>query len=314
MTAVHVPVLAGELIEMLDPAPGETIVDCTFGAGGHARLLGGRIGSAGTLIAIDRDPSVEAGFADFAAEVPCHTRFIRATFSEALTQLLEEGIEVDGVVFDLGVSSMHLDNAERGFAYSYDAPLDMRMDPGQELSAAGIVGTWDERRLARLLREFGEERYAGPIARRIVAARERDPIETTAELVELIKQAVPAPARFAAGHPAKRAFQALRIAVNDELGELDRALPLAWDLLAPLGRLAGICFHSLEDRRMKRFLAAKAQGCICPPDLPVCGCGRTAEGELLHRRAIAPSPGEIAANPRAASAHLRVARKRRAES
>ncbi|GAC1485714.1 MAG: 16S rRNA (cytosine(1402)-N(4))-methyltransferase RsmH [Solirubrobacteraceae bacterium] len=314
MTAVHVPVLAGELIEMLDPAPGETIVDCTFGAGGHARLLGGRIGSAGTLIAIDRDPSVEAGFADFAAEVPCHTRFIRATFSEALTQLLEEGIEVDGVVFDLGVSSMHLDNAERGFAYSYDAPLDMRMDPGQELSAAGIVGTWDERRLARLLREFGEERYAAPIARRIVAARERDPIETTAELVELIKQAVPAPARFAAGHPAKRAFQALRIAVNDELGELDRALPLAWDLLAPLGRLAGICFHSLEDRRMKRFLAAKAQGCICPPDLPVCGCGRTAEGELLHRRAIAPSPGEIAANPRAASAHLRVARKRRAES
>jgi 16S rRNA (cytosine1402-N4)-methyltransferase len=204
---------------------------------------------------------------------------------------------------------MQVDTWERGFSYSYDAPLDMRMDPGQELTAREIVNTWDERRLARLLREFGDERYSGQIARRIVAARARAPLSTTLELVEVIKAAVPAPARFAGGHPAKRSFQALRIAVNDELGQLDAGLPLAWRLLGPGGRLAGISFHSLEDRRVKRFLAARAEGCICPPDLPVCGCGRVAEAELLHRRAIGPSPGEVAANPRAASAHLRVARK-----
>jgi 16S rRNA (cytosine1402-N4)-methyltransferase len=190
----------------------------------------------------------------------------------------------------------------------------MRMDPEQELSAGEIVASWDERRLARLLREFGEERFAGPIARAIVSERERAPIVTTLELVEVIKAAIPAPARFAGGHPAKRVFQALRIAVNEELEQLDAALPLAWDLLHTGGLLAAISFHSLEDRRVKQFFAARTRGCICPPDLPVCGCGRVPEAELAHRRAIAPTAGEIAANPRAASAHLRVARKLGGES
>jgi 16S rRNA (cytosine1402-N4)-methyltransferase len=185
----------------------------------------------------------------------------------------------------------------------------MRMDPEQELSAAEVVGEWDQRRLARLLREYGEERYASQIARAICAERERAPIVTTLELVEVVNAAVPAPARFAGGHPAKRTFQAIRIAVNDELDQLDLALPLAWELLVPGGSLAAISFHSLEDRRVKQFLTARARGCICPPDLPVCGCGRTPEGELVQRRAIAPSAGEVAANPRAASAHLRGARK-----
>ncbi len=309
MTIRHVPVLAGELIEMLDPAPGQLAVDCTVGGAGHARLIAGRLGPGGMLIGIDRDPVAQERFEALASDVSCATRFIRASFVEGLELLLAEGIRADHVYFDLGMSSMQIDTWERGFSYSYDAPLDMRMDPSQELTAQAIVNTWDERRLARLLREFGEERYSGQIARQIVAARRRAPLLGTLELVEVIKAAVPAPARFAGGHPAKRSFQALRIAVNDELGQLDEGLPLAWELLAQDGRLAGISFHSLEDRRVKRFLAARAEGCICPPQMPVCGCGRVAEGELLHRRAIAPSAGEIALNPRAASAHLRVARK-----
>jgi len=185
----------------------------------------------------------------------------------------------------------------------------MRMDPDQELTAREIVNTWDERRLARLLRDYGEERYAGPIARGIARARRREELQSTQQLVEAIKAAVPVPAQFAGGHPARRTFQALRVAVNDELAQLDSALPAAWDLLAVGGRLAAISFHSLEDRRVKRFLAGRAQGCICPPELPICVCGRDPEAELLTRRAIAPTPGEIAANPRSKSAHLRAARK-----
>jgi 16S rRNA (cytosine1402-N4)-methyltransferase len=309
MTTTHVPVLAGELIELLDPAPGQVAVDCTVGGAGHARLVAERLGPAGTLIGIDRDPAAEERFEELARDVACATRFIRASFVDGLELLLAEGRRANHVYFDLGMSSMQVDAWERGFAYSYDAPLDMRMDPDQELTALEVVNEWDERRLARLLREFGEERYAGKIAHRIVAARQRAPIERTLALVEVIKAAVPPPARFAGGHPAKRSFQAIRIAVNDELAQLDRALPLAWELLAPNGRIAGISFHSLEDRRVKRFLAGRAQGCICPPELPVCVCGHTPEAELLNRRAIAPTPGEIAANPRAASARLRVARK-----
>jgi 16S rRNA (cytosine1402-N4)-methyltransferase len=309
MTAVHVPVLAAELIGLIDPQPGATIVDCTVGGGGHARLVADRIGATGTLIGIDRDPAARERFDELAGEVACSTRFIQAAFADGLELLRGERLRADAVYFDLGVSSMQIDTWERGFAYSYDAPLDMRMDPEQELSAAEIVAEWDQRRLSRLLREYGEERYANQIARAIVAERSRAPIVTTLELVEVIKAAVPAPARFAGGHPAKRTFQAIRIAVNDELDQLDAALPLAWELLAPGGTLAAITFHSLEDRRVKRFLVARARGCICPPDLPVCGCGREAEGELTQRRAIAPSAGELATNPRAGSAHLRAARK-----
>jgi 16S rRNA (cytosine1402-N4)-methyltransferase len=309
MTATHVPVLAGELIELLDPQPGAVVVDCTVGGGGHARLVAERIGRFGTLVGIDRDPAAREHFEEMAREVSCATRFIRASFAEGLTLLKQEGVSADAVYFDLGISSMQVDTWERGFSYSYDAPLDMRMDPDQEHSAAEIVDEWDQRRLARLFREYGEERYAAPIARAIVAERERAPIVTTLELVEVIKAAVPAPARFAGGHPAKRVFQAIRIAVNEELDQLDAALPLAWGLLGAGGALAAISFHSLEDRRVKQFFAERTRGCICPPDLPVCGCGRTPEGELAHRRAIAPSAGEIANNPRASSAHLRVARK-----
>ncbi|HMJ01734.1 MAG TPA: 16S rRNA (cytosine(1402)-N(4))-methyltransferase RsmH [Conexibacter sp.] len=309
MVSVHIPVLAGELIELLDPQPGAVAVDCTIGGGGHARLIADRVGPAGTLIGIDRDPIAEERFAELAAEVSCATRFIRADFATGLQQLCDEGVAADYVYMDLGMSSMQVDTWERGFSYAYDAPLDMRMDPDQELTAAEVVNEWDERRLARLLREYGDERYAGRIARAIVRDRAQAPIETTHALVETIKSAIPAPAQFAGGHPAKRSFQAIRIVVNEELEQLERALPLAWDVLAPGGRLAAISFHSLEDRRVKRFLADRARGCICPPDLPVCGCGRTPEGELLNRRAIAPTPGEVAHNPRAKSAHLRGARK-----
>ncbi len=306
---VHVPVLAGELIELLDPRPGEVAVDATFGGGGHARLIAERLGPEGLLVAVDRDPAAEARFAEFAAEVSCATRFVRAPFAEGLAGLHAEGLRADLVMLDLGMSSFQVDTMERGFSYACDAPLDMRMDPAQELTAADVVNRWDERRLARTLREYGEERYARQIARALVRRRAAAPIETTQELVDAIKAAVPAPARFGAGHPAKRTFQAIRIAVNDEIDQLERALPEAWAVLRAGGRFGAISFHSLEDRRVKRFLADRAKGCICPPDLPVCGCGREPEAELLTRRAVAPTPGEIAANPRARSAHLRAARK-----
>jgi 16S rRNA (cytosine1402-N4)-methyltransferase len=207
------------------------------------------------------------------------------------------------------MSSMQVDTWVRGFSYAYDAPLDMRMDPDDELTAQDIVNTWDERRLARLLREYGEERYASQIARAIVRTRRRQELSSTHQLVEVIKSAVPVPAQFAGGHPARRTFQALRIAVNDELAQLDAALPLAWDLLRTNGRFAAISFHSLEDRRVKRFLVGRARGCICPPEIPICVCGHEPEAELLTRRAVAPSPGEVAENPRSKSAHLRAARK-----
>ncbi len=309
MTQTHIPVLAGELVDLLDPQPGEAAVDCTFGGGGHARLLAERIGPAGTLIGIDRDPVAEERFAELAAEVPCHTRFIRADFVTGLTQLVDEGSEADIVYLDLGMSSMQVDTWVRGFSYAYDAPLDMRMDTDQDLTAQKIVNTWDERRLARLLREYGEERYAPQIARAIVRTRRREELSSTQQLVDTIKSAVPVPAQFAGGHPARRTFQALRVAVNDELTQLDEALPVAWELLRTGGRLAGISFHSLEDRRVKRFLAARARGCICPPEIPICVCGREPEAELLTRRAVAPTPGEVASNPRSKSAHLRAARK-----
>ncbi|MFZ0039823.1 MAG: 16S rRNA (cytosine(1402)-N(4))-methyltransferase RsmH [Solirubrobacteraceae bacterium] len=309
MTRTHTPVLAGELIDLLDPRPGEIAVDCTVGGGGHARLVAERLGPAGVLIGIDRDPIAEERFAALAAEVPCQTRFIRADFVTALAELEEEHLRADLVYLDLGMSSMQVDTWARGFSYAYDAPLDMRMDPAQELTAEEIINTWDERRLARLLREYGEERYASQIARAVVRERRRETLSSTQQLVDTIKSAVPVPAQFAGGHPARRTFQALRIAVNDELSQLQQALPEAWDVLAPGGRMAAISFHSLEDRAVKRFLVARARGCICPPDFPVCVCGREPEAELITRRAVAPTPGEIAANPRSRSAHLRAARK-----
>jgi 16S rRNA (cytosine1402-N4)-methyltransferase len=311
MSRVHTPVLAGELIELTAPSPGETAVDGTFGAGGHARLVADRIGATGTLIGIDRDPAAEARYDELAAEVACQTRFLRMDFADGLALLAGEDLEVDLVFLDLGVSSMQVDTRERGFSYSYDAPLDMRMDPGQELDARAVVNDWDERQLAQVFRRLGEEPNARRIAREIVRRRRSAPILTTGGLVEAIEAALPAAVRrkFGGGHPAKRVFQAVRIAVNGELDSLDRALPLAWGLLRPGGRLAAISFHSLEDRRVKRFLAERARGCVCPPDFPVCVCGRVPEAELLTQRAVAATAGELAQNPRAKSGRLRAARK-----
>jgi 16S rRNA (cytosine1402-N4)-methyltransferase len=304
MPTEHKPVLAVELVEQLAPQPGQLAVDCTFGGGGHARLLADALGPTGTLVCIDRDPEALARYENFAADAPCATRFLSTDFAAGLRALGGEGMRPDMVYMDLGMSSMQIDAWERGFSYSYDAPLDMRMDSRQQLSAADIVNEWPESRLAQALRRFGEERYAGGIAREIVRRR---PLSTTAELVDAIKAGMPASARFASGHPAKRTFQAIRIAVNGELDSLEDALPTAWGMLAAGGRLAAISFHSLEDRRVKRFLAARAKGCVCPPELPVCVCGREPEAELLTRRAIAPSVDEVDANPRARSAHLRAA-------
>jgi 16S rRNA (cytosine1402-N4)-methyltransferase len=313
MTRTHVPVLAGELIELLDPEPGHVAIDCTFGAGGHARFVADRIGATGELVCIDRDPQAEAEFAGFSEEVACATRFIRGNYADVLPELFDEGLRADLLYMDLGISSLQVDTRERGFSYSYDAPLDMRMDPAEAIEAATIVNEWPEQRLASIFRQYGEERYSRQIARQIVRSRERAPIGTTTELVEAIKRAVPIPAQFGAGHPARRVFQAIRIAVNDEIGSLERALPEAWRLLRPGGRIAAISFHSLEDRLVKRFLADRARGCVCPPDIPVCVCGREPEAELIARRPVRPSAGEIAQNPRAAAGKLRAALKLREE-
>ncbi len=304
MPSEHEPVLAAELTDLMAPQPGQIAVDCTFGGGGHARRVAAALGPEGTLIGIDRDPAAEARFERFAAEAPCRTRFLGLDFSAGLRTLRGEGIRPEMVFMDLGMSSMQVDAMERGFSYSYDAPLDMRMDTRQEFSAADLVNEWPESRIAQTLRRFGEERYAGGIAREIVRRR---PLRTTAELVDAVKAGMPASARFGGGHPAKRTFQGLRIAVNGELDSLDDALPTAWSMLPLGGRLAAISFHSLEDRRVKRFLADRARGCVCPPELPVCVCGREPEAELLTRRAIAPGADEVASNPRAKSAHLRAA-------
>ena len=306
MPSDHVPALATELIDLLDPQPGETAIDCTFGGGGHAALVAERIGAAGTLIAIDRDPTAERRFAEIASGLEPEASFIRADFADALEELRDEGIGADMIYLDLGISSLQLDAAERGFSYSYDAPLDMRMDPDQGRAAADLVNEWPEERLAAVIRDYGEERHARSIAREIVRSR---PMHTTAELVDAIRAAVPPAYRFGRGHPAKRTFQALRIAVNGELESLDRALPAAWEILRERGRLAVISFHSLEDRRVKRFLADRARGCICPPELPVCVCGREPEAEPLTRRALAATPEEVERNPRSHSARLRAARK-----
>lgn len=309
MATVHVPVLAGELIDLVDPAGGETVVDCTFGAGGHARLFADRIGRKGRLIAIDRDRAAGERFEQFAAEVECDVRLIEDSFAEALERLVDEGIRADVVYMDLGMSSIQLDTRERGFAYAWDAPLDMRMDTRQEMTAARFIAESDERQIKRTLKEFGEERHSAAIAAEIVRTRASAAIETTGQLVGCVERALPAPARFAGGHPAKRTFQAIRIAVNQEMEQIDAGLPTAWRLLDEGGRLAAVSFHSLEDRRVKRFMAARAKGCVCPPDFPVCACGRTPEGELITRRSVAPTPAEITSNPRSKSAHLRVARK-----
>ncbi len=304
----HIPVLAPELVELLAPEPGDAALDCTFGSGGHSRLIAERLGGGGSLVCVDRDPGAEARFEGMAREVECDSRFIRADFADAIGELGEAGSRFDVACMDLGLSSPQVDQPHRGFSYAADAPLDMRMDTDQELSAREVVNDWPTDRLAAALREYGEERHARSIAAEIARRR---PLDTTFELVEAIRAAVPPSYRFGRGHPAKRTFQAIRIAVNGELTSLDRALPGAWALLRDGGRLGAISFHSLEDRRVKRFMVQHARECVCPPELPMCVCTREPEAELLTRRAVAASPEEVERNPRSRSARLRVARKLR---
>jgi 16S rRNA (cytosine1402-N4)-methyltransferase len=303
----HVPVLAAEVRELLAVQPGETVVDATFGAGGHAALLAADLRGRGRFVAVDRDPSVRPYFERFRRRAGVQARLLRGDFAVVLEQLAGNGMRADAVLLDLGVSSMQLDRPERGFSYAVDAPLDMRMDPSSEPSARELVNEAPERELTQIFRRYGEERYARQIARAIVRRRREQAFERTGELVETIRAAIPAPARFGDGHPAKRVFQALRIAVNDELGSLEAALPAAVAMLRPGGRLAVISFHSLEDRIVKRFLRGLERGCVCPPDFPVCVCGQEPVLRALRRKAIRPTPAEVAANARAASARLRAA-------
>src|SRR5690242_6698843 len=305
----HVPVLADEVREALAVQPGETVVDGTFGAGGHSALLAADLRGTGKLIAIDRDPTARTYFERLAKHTTVNTRLLRGDFGVVLPQLAGNGVRADAVLLDLGVSSMQLDRPERGFSYAADAPLDMRMDPSQDVSARNVVNTWAERDLTTIFRRYGEERFARQISRAIVRRRRQQPFERTGDLVDTIKAAIPAPARFGDGHPAKRVFQALRIAVNEELDALEAALPAALEMLRPGGRVAVISFHSLEDRIVKHYFREEARGCTCPPDFPVCVCGREPELRVLTPRPVRPSARETALNPRAASARLRAAEK-----
>ncbi|HSK15104.1 MAG TPA: 16S rRNA (cytosine(1402)-N(4))-methyltransferase RsmH [Gaiellaceae bacterium] len=305
--ADHVPVLAEEVRGLLAVRPGETVIDATFGAGGHAALLCADLGGQGRFIAIDKDPAVRPYFDRFQRGCPVQARLLRGDYSVVLAQLADNGLEADAILLDLGVSSMQIDRPERGFSYAVDAPLDMRMDTSAPRSARDVVNETSERELADVFRRYGEERFSRQIARAIVRRRAERSFERTGDLVEVVRAAIPAPRRFGDGHPAKRVFQALRIVVNEELDALERALPAAVRLLRPGGRIAVVSFHSLEDRIVKRFFAAQARGCTCPPDLPVCVCGNEPMLRLAARKAVRPSPAETAENPRAASARLRAA-------
>ena len=294
----HEPVMATEVMNMFTTIESGIVVDATFGGGGHTRQLLARGGV--TVIGIDRDPDAAANTADLGDEF----RFAQGTFGN-LEQILddEQVPAIDGVLFDLGVSSHQLDQPTRGFSYRSPGPLDMRMG-SESLTADEIVNEWSEADIAHVIRRYGEERFAGRIARSICKAR---PISDTATLAEIVKQAIPAATRQTGGHPAKRTFQALRIAVNDELGELERGLDAALARLAPGGRCVVISYHSLEDRIVKQRFAAAATGCVCPPELPVCACDNVADVRLITRKPLRPSDAEIERNPRARSAKLRCA-------
>jgi 16S rRNA (cytosine1402-N4)-methyltransferase len=312
----HTPVLLAEVTQHLSPHPGSIIVDCTLGGAGHAKRLVDLIAPSGILVGIDQDDAAlvaaETTLRLGQQELPAKTVLLKGNFGDLDDLLVQARIPyVDGFLFDLGVSSPQLDVAERGFSFKADAPLDMRMDPGQQtLTAAEVIATYDVADLTRIIRDFGEERWASRIAAFIAQARARRPIETTGELVEIIKAAIPASARRSGGHPAKRTFQALRIEVNGELSQLDRGLQAAIRWLAPGGRIAVISYHSLEDRIVKRVFSENAQGCTCPPDLPVCTCDNEPVLRILTRKAVVPSAEEIERNARARSAKLRVAEKR----
>ncbi|HHW15132.1 MAG TPA: 16S rRNA (cytosine(1402)-N(4))-methyltransferase RsmH [Firmicutes bacterium] len=309
-TGTHRSVLLAEAVKWLNCRPGGVYVDCTLGGGGHAAAILEASAPDGRLLGLDQDEVALERAAERLAEEVRQGRavLVRENFA-ALRRVVERlGLgPVDGVLFDLGVSSFQLDQAERGFSYQAEAPLDMRMDRRQAVSAAELVNEGSEEELARIIREYGEERWARRIARAVVVRRRRSPLRTTGELVETIKEAIPAAARRGGPHPARRTFQALRIAVNDELGALQTGLREAIALLRPGGRLVAISFHSLEDRIVKRTLSEAAKGCVCPPEIPACVCGHHPELRILTRRPVEPSAEEVAENPRARSAKLRAA-------
>ena len=303
--------MLAEVLAELDPQPGEVVCDCTLGGAGHTVELARRVAPDGLSIGIDQDDmALTAATERLAREVPeASTRLLKGNFGD-LDELLVEA-EVPGVdcfLFDLGVSSPQLDIPERGFSYHEDAPLDMRMNSGNHtLTAAEVVNTYNEADLTRILRVYGDERFAARIARRIVERRAKRPIETTLQLVEVIKEAIPAAARRTGGHPARRTFQALRIEVNHELDVLDQGLRAAIRWANPGGRICVISYHSLEDRIVKHVFSELSQGCTCPPDLPVCVCGHVPIVQVRTRKPLVASDEEVAANPRSRSALMRVA-------
>ena len=303
----HFSVLLNECIENLNIKPDGVYLDGTLGLGGHSYRIASRL-SSGRLICIDRDETAIERAGKRLAAFGDKITFVHGNFSDAADIIDRLGISgVDGMLFDLGVSSPQLDEIERGFSYMGDAPLDMRMDASDSLTAYDIVNTWDENRLNRILWDYGEERYARRISAAIISHRARKPIETTLELVDIIKGAMPAAALREKQHPAKRSFQAIRIAVNDELGSISRMMETAPDKLNKGGRLCVISFHSLEDRIIKSGIASRENGCTCPREAPICTCGFKQTLKSVYRKPILPSAEELEVNPRSRSAKLRVA-------
>ncbi|NLM37021.1 MAG: 16S rRNA (cytosine(1402)-N(4))-methyltransferase RsmH [Firmicutes bacterium] len=306
----HQPVMPAEVIQYLDPQPGEVIVDGTIGLGGHSKLIATRLGATGTLIGIDQDGAALALARENLACFPGKLLLFHDNFRNLgaiLRQSSPQGI--DGLLLDLGVSSLQLDRGERGFSYQQKAVLDMRMNPEQTFSAADLVNTFSQAELARVIREYGEERWASRIAQFIVEAREKAPLTTTDQLVEVIKAAIPAGARRTGPHPARRTFQAIRIAVNKELEALAEGLTAGITALKPGGRIVVISFHSLEDRMVKRIFREKAKACHCPPGLPVCRCKGKPELKILTPQPVVPTAEECRENHRSRSAKLRAASK-----
>ena len=308
----HRPVLLDECIEGLNIRPDGIYLDGTLGRAGHSREIAKRL-TTGRLICVDRDDAALEAARTRLADWMDRVTLVHRNFDQVGEIVRELGLPgVDGMLFDLGVSSPQLDDGSRGFSYMADAPLDMRMDRSEGVTAADVVNGWSHDELKRILYQYGEERYAPQIATAIVRRREERPIETTLELVEVIKSAMPARALKEKQHPAKRSFQAIRIAVNDELASVERMIQGAVPALNKGGRLAVITFHSLEDRIVKTGFAAFAKGCTCPPDFPVCVCGKTPDVKLVNRKPILPTDREVEENPRARSAKLRVAEKLKA--
>lgn len=306
----HIPVLFHEIMDIMEPQPGEIFVDCTLGGGGHSRGFLERMGNDGRLIGIDQDTNALKAAGDNLAEFGDRVTYVHSNYNnldEILNTYAPDG--VDGILFDIGVSSHQLDEKDRGFSYMQDAPLDMRMNQAQKFSAWDVVNTYSEDALHRIIKEYGEERWAKRIAKFIVDFRKEKPVDTTGELVDIIKRAIPKGAREEGSHPAKRTFQAIRIEVNDELGVLTRTISVAAKHLKPGGRLGIISFHSLEDRIVKEQFRYLASDCICPPELPFCQCDKKSEVEILTRKPVTATAEELEENSRSKSAKFRAVKK-----